>query len=254
MANELTPILQAAYDILKKAGRKGMHVSEIAQAAVAQHKNLGHSPKEFQKKVSAALSNNLKLKSNTPTFSKVNWEKKDGKSKQGKPRQGWYRLRQEKTVPARTVVQAPKVGTSQMGCAGEHAVMSELLFWGYNPSIMAVDDGVDIVASKDGKFFYIQVKTASCQDGNKYQFSILQNSFKKYDTYNVFYVFVMRNNQGNDFVILPVGSIHHYLNSGVIKSSDKMSLSISHDDKRSKYTLNGRSDITAFFGNFGQIK
>lgn len=251
MANNLSPILQAAREILQDAGRKGMHVQDIAEAAVAQNKNMGLSADAFCKKLSAALAANLKLKSAKPTFAKVNWDK--GKKK-GKPRLGWYRLRQEKVAPAGADVQTPKAGTSFLGCAGEHAVMSELLFWGYNASTMAVDDGVDIVASKEGKFFYIQVKTASCQEGNKYQFSISLTSFRRYDTYNVFYAFVLRKNQHNDYIILPVGSINHFLNSGVISHSPLLSLSITHDDRKTKYTLNGKENITAFFGNFGAIK
>lgn len=150
---------------------------------------MGLSEDEFQKKIASALASNLKLKSTKPSFAKVNWDKGPRK---GKPRQGWYRLVQTKITPASVVVTPPKTDRSFLGCAGEHAVMSELLFWEYNASTMAVDDGVDIVASKDGKFFYIQVKTASCQYGDKYQFTIPYASFKRYDTYNVFYVFVLR--------------------------------------------------------------
>lgn len=35
MTYDLTPILKAAKEILQTAGRKGMHVSEIAKIAVA---------------------------------------------------------------------------------------------------------------------------------------------------------------------------------------------------------------------------
>lgn len=251
MAHELSQILQTAKEILEGAGRKGMHVSEIAQAAVAQIKNMGLPAEEFQRKVQSALAANLKLKSTKPSFAPVNWDKG---SRKGKPKQGWYRLRQIKTTPVSITVSAPKTEKSFLGCAGEHAVMSELLFWGYNASTMAVDDGIDIVASKDGKFFYIQVKTASCQAGDKYQFTIPQASFKRYDTYNVFYVFVMRKNQNNDYIILPVGSINHFINSGVINQSASLSLTISHDCKKTKYILNGKENITSFFGNFGAIK
>lgn len=236
---------------MEGTGLKGMSLDQIAETAMAQYKNSGLSVDEFRKKAGAALAANLKLKSTNPTFAPVNWDKGPRK---GKPRQGWYRLKQQKTVPPGTTVQVPKTDSSFLGCAGECAVMGELLFWGYNASTMAVDDGVDIVAGKDGKFFYIQVKTASCQDGNKYQFTIPQSSFKRYDTYNVFYVLVLRKESRNDYIILPVGSINHYLNSGVINRSASLSLGITHDDKKTKYILNKREDITSFLGDFGVIK
>ena len=251
MAHTLSPILQAAEAILENAGLKSMSLDQIAEAAMAQYKNLGLSGEEFRKKVSAALAANLKLKSAKPTFAPVNW---NSGPRKGKPKQGWYRLKRQKTVFPEATIQAPKTDSSFLGCAGECAVMGELLFWGYNASTMAVDDGVDIVASKGGKFFYIQAKTASCQDGNKYQFTIPQSSFKRYDTYNVFYVLVLRKAQRNDYIILPVGSINHYLNSGAINRTASLSLGITHDDKRTKYILNGKENITSFLGDFGVIK
>ena len=46
-----------------------------------------------------------------------------------------------------------------IGKAGEHAVLSELLFLGYNAALMSVDVGVDIVATKNNEIYNIQVKT-----------------------------------------------------------------------------------------------
>lgn len=58
-----------------------------------------------------------------------------------------------------------QISTQYVGKAGEHFVVSELLFRGYNASIMNVDEGLDIVATKEGKLYNIQVKTS-----NKNQF------------------------------------------------------------------------------------
>ena len=62
MGSNLTPILQAVKEILSSAGRKGMHVSKISQAAVNENKNMGLTAEEFKKKITAALAANLKLK------------------------------------------------------------------------------------------------------------------------------------------------------------------------------------------------
>lgn len=52
-----------------------------------------------------------------------------------------------------------------IGRAGECAVMSELLFRGYNVNHMLVDGGIDLVAFKDSTYYYIQVKTVTVKNG-----------------------------------------------------------------------------------------
>lgn len=79
----LSPILAIAKEILEEAGRKGLHVKDIAERAVAQNKNMGMSAEEFKTKVNAALAANVKLKSTKPSFALVN--NTDGKRK-GKPK------------------------------------------------------------------------------------------------------------------------------------------------------------------------
>src|ERR1700712_3773853 len=59
-----------------------------------------------------------------------------------------------------------KIDSSFIGKGGEHLVCSELLFRGYNASIMSVDTGMDITATKDGKLFSIQVKTSNINQYN----------------------------------------------------------------------------------------
>ena len=110
-----------------------------------------------------------------------------------------------------------------------------------------------IVASKNGKFFHIQVKTATSQENGKFFFSISQASFKRYHDTNVYYVFVMRLGTRNEFVIMPSTHIEYILNAGIITAQATLLFSISADAKNSKYTLNGKHDITPFYGKFGEI-
>lgn len=250
MASELSPILQAAKEILRETGRKGMHVRTIAEAAVAQNKNLGLSIEDFCKKLQPALSGNLKLKNSKPTFALVNWDKG---SRKGKPKQSWYRLRPERVIPVIETVPAPQTGKAFLGKAGEYAVMSELLFWGFNASIMTVDDGIDIVASKHNKFFHIQVKTATRQDNGKYIFTINKDSFKRYNTANVFYVFVLRENMKNDHIIIPSMQIDYFIGTGAITDGSVFSLTITTNDKKTEYTLNNKTNIKPFYGRFGEL-
>ncbi len=250
MPATLSPILKAAKEILETAGRKGLHIDQITDLAVAQHNNLGLSPENFKKKVQAALLANTKLKATNPTFAQVKW---DTGARKGKPRQGWYRLKEQRILPAPSTISTPQVPTAFFGKAGEYAVMSELLFWGYNASIMTVDDGIDIVANRDSKFFHIQVKTSGKNTGGKFHFHISNVSFKKYHSSHVFYVFVLRSDTSNEYIIIPSVQIAIYLKTHTASDSKDLSLTITRDDKKTKYLLNGEHDITACYGRFGDI-
>lgn len=96
-----------------------------------------------------------------------------------------------------------KIEGAFVGKAGEHLVCSELLFRGYNASIMSVDIGMDITATKDNKLFSIQVKTANLNQYNYYNFDVRKVSFEKDHGGNVFYVFVLKGEEENNYLILP---------------------------------------------------
>jgi len=96
-----------------------------------------------------------------------------------------------------------KIESSFVGKAGEHLVCSELLFRGYNASIMSVDVGMDITATKGNKLFSIQVKTANLNQYNYYNFDVRKVSFEKDYSGNVFYVFVLKGDEKNNYLILP---------------------------------------------------
>lgn len=250
MAQTLSPILTIAKEILQTAGRKGMHVSEIAQAAVAQNKNRGLPVEAFQKKVAAALAANLKLKATKPSFAQVNHDKGP---RRGKPKQGWYRCKETRALPPTPDPPRENPTTQATGKGGEYAVMSELLFWGYNASIMTVDDGVDIVASKGGNFFFVQVKTATPQDSGKFSFTIKKSSFQRYNGANSFYVFVMRSNLKNDFIVLPAQQIKHFIGTGCINDSTNLSITITRNNKNTAFLINGNGDVTQYFCAFNRI-
>ena len=248
MQQPLTPLLETAREILDGSGRKGLHISMIAKIAVDQNKNMGLPLEEFQKKIGTALAANLKTKK--PRFASVNHSSGPRK---GKPKQGWYRLKEERTAPAAFAVNAPQPSKNFLGKAGEYAVMSELLFWEFNVSSMIVDDGIDLVASKDNKFFHIQVKTSSCPKDNVWRFTISKASFMRYNSGNVFYVFVLRKTNGNEFIIIPSPQINYMIHSSSISDAQTLSLNISCNEKKKEYILNGQINVTPYLGDFGGI-
>jgi hypothetical protein len=246
MEAKLSPILEAAKDILKSAKMAGMHVDAIAEQAVMNNKNLSLSVDDFSKKLQSALAANLKLRTQKPTFARV-------EGKNGKYRKGYYRLRREKTTTVASQVEAPVPEKAFTGKAGELAVMSELLFWGYNVSAMIVDSGIDVVANKDNKYFHIQVKTSSEQEGGKFYFTIKNSSFTHNHSSMMYYVFVLRRKLTNEFIIIPSSHLQLWISSGKVSSSSNLSITIAVDEKRKKYTLNNSVNIDLYYGNFGKI-
>ncbi len=89
------------------------------------------------------------------------------------------------------------------GKGGEYLACSELLFRGFNASIMSVDMGMDIVAVKENQLYGIQVKTSNLNRFDTYVFDIRKVSFERHSQGNIFYVFVLYGKQKSDFLILP---------------------------------------------------
>lgn len=240
----MTPILIIARDILASA-KQPMHVNDIAAEAVRTHRNQQLSQEDFAKKIGAALAANIKTR--TPAFAKV-------KNKTGGFRKGIYRLRATRTKePPPPPV--PPADPAYLGKGGEHAVMSELLFRGFNASLMAVDQGIDVVASKDNEYFHIQVKTSSLGMNGKYAFSIKKRSFEANDGAKTFYIFVMRAPSGAIvYAVLPALQIKlDHDNGSIASKSQGMSIVITPHEKNA-YTMNKGRDLTPFINRFDLIK
>lgn len=111
-----------------------------------------------------------------------------------------------------------KIGSGFIGKAGEHYVTSELLFRGYNASIMSVDVGMDIIATKNNKLFSLQVKTSNLHKTNCYIFDMRKVSLERDYAGNVFYVFVMLHPDGNkSALILDSNRIDEFIHTNAIK-------------------------------------
>lgn len=247
MEQKLSDILEVAKEVLKPAGLKGMHVNAIAEEAARHNKTNTLPVDEFAKRLQVALANNLKLKTRKPSFAKVEGKKK------GVFKKGWYRVKVERTPTAAAQIEPPQTDKAFTGKAGEYAVMSELLFWEFNASVMAVDDGIDVVASKDNKYFHVQVKTAAEQDGGRFTFAIKYNSFKEHDSATMFYVFVLRRGLRNEYIIIPSSYLRTLIAGGRISANPILSVTITADANGRKYVLNGSTDVSPYFGNFGGI-
>jgi len=126
------------------------------------------------------------------------------------------------------------------GKAGEYLVCSELLFRGFNASIMSVDVGMDIVATKNNQLFGIQVKTSNLNKLNIYVFDVRKVSFERHSSGNIFYIFVLHEGGSNNFLILPFHEMER-------KVHEKAILEVGHG-KRYRVNIKIRDD-KIYLGN-----
>ena len=123
-----------------------------------------------------------------------------------------------------------KIGSGFIGKAGEHYVTSELLLRGFNASIMSVDVGMDVIATKRNRLFSLQVKTANLSSTNTYEYDVRKVALERDYTGSVFYVFVMIDEEGGkSVVILPALKMDELIHSksiGFVPSHDKFRVTL----------------------------
>jgi hypothetical protein len=238
-------------EVLSESSRS-MHVNDIAAALVAKYPNLPDLPEQLAAKISAMLAAEVKKPKSQSLFSKP-------KNKSGSFKKGMYRLRiGRKSVPKKfKVPEQPKVSSQFTGKAGEYAVMSELLFFGFNVSAMTVDDGIDIVASKSDSYFHIQVKTSNVSASSKFQFKITKRAFGSKDAAATFYVLVLRISENSrnacEYLVLPSSEIRRLVDKGVVKDGDAMTLSVDRE-RGNRFLLNSVEDVTWSLNRFDNVK
>jgi hypothetical protein len=142
------------------------------------------------------------------------------------------------------------------GKGGEHLVCSELLFRGFNASIMSVDVGVDISAIKDNKFFGIQVKTARKNSFDTYSFHIRKKSFDRFSQGNIFYILVLRDGINNSFLILPSNEVEKKIKEKAIftvNNNSGYALNVKFRDQKI-YLGNTDHEMSYFLDKWSLIK
>jgi hypothetical protein len=141
--------------------------------------------------------------------------------------------------------------SQQKGKGGEMAVSSELLFHGFNTSIPNVDDGIDIIGFKNDTFYYFQVKT-SLNVRNYYPFRIREDSFNRFNQNRMYYVFVMRKDKKNEYLIIHNNIISFLISNNHITLSSNHYYCINIQYSNDIWTL-WWFDVTANLNNWGLI-
>lgn len=241
----MSPV-EIARAILEKEP-KGLHVTEIIQRAVQDRYVALEEVEIFSRKVQSALAANVKTKE--PVFRKT---------RIGGRKKGCYGLITKLIKPQRIKLepdnqQAP--GTNFFGKAGEYAVFSELLFRGYDASMMTVDDGVDVIALKDNRFFFLQIKTSKDTNG-MFVYNIKKSAFDANLNGGTFYILaarrIIQQRHLCDYVILPSSYLNHLISKGIVTGLNGYTLKLIITDA-GQFILNKGEDVTTFVNRFSSI-
>jgi hypothetical protein len=240
-------LLEQVIEVMAE-NRGAAHVADIALILTKRYPNIQIPADKLPDKLANLLSSDVRKTGGKAKFGKV-------KNKTGGFKRGVYRLKSQPVVTPKPTV-APTVTSQYTGKAGESAVISELLFYGFNASAMAVDDGIDVVASKESKYFHIQVKTSNSSDQGVFGFTIKKSSFVAKDSFQTFYILVIRDKDKhryiNDYVILTSHQIRQLVEVGVVADGASFSLRV-HRDARGRFILNGKQDVTISVNTFSQL-
>lgn len=215
-----------------KDNREGMHVQQIADTIILKFAEIAEPMTRDQlvAKINAFLLKESRVKKGN--FVKV-VNPKTKKAKKGVYRFVKRKLEdplpepikepEEQTEKTTTKVPQSSVSTNYIGKGGEHAVMSELLFRGYNANIMTVDEGIDIVASKQNVFYYLQVKTTNLSERYTANVNIKRSSFDRGLTSQLRYFVVVRCESGDTrYFKFSEEDIIRYNSQGYILMTDEL--------------------------------
>ncbi|MDR2439557.1 MAG: hypothetical protein LBE12_09355 [Planctomycetaceae bacterium] len=146
------------------------------------------------------------------------------------------------------------------GKAGEFAVISELLFNGYNASIMSVDEGIDITASKNNKFFFIQVKSTQFIN-DSVSLSIKHNKFINNSSAEIYFIIVFRyaykSVNTNRYIVIQNKLLDNYIFTGAVSKKDDGTINVKIKQKDGHlYLYNGNeyAKIDHLLDNFNSIQ
>lgn len=266
-------IKDAIFIAFTVSGKKELHVNEISnymQTSISDFKN--EQIDELKKRVNSFLARNVK--SATPQFSKV-MNVKTKRPKKGvyslakkKPKKPIIRVDQqsnstkkieEKNVSDFNIKGRTNANNNYFGKAGEYAVVSELLFRNFDASIMSVDLGIDITASKNDKFYFIQVKSTNFVNG-QISISIKPSKVINNSSANIYFIIVFRyvfeNAYVNRYIVFQNADLERYVHTGLVSQSNgALHIKIKQQhDYLCLYNGPKSEDINYYLDNFDLIK
>lgn len=111
--------------------------------------------------------------------------------------------------------------SNYIGKAGEMYIVSELLYRDFNANLALIDTGVDVIATKNDNTFYFQVKNVSFRNTNNRTIPITKSSFINNQKGNMYYMFVLQEEDKKRVLIVPYQNIHQYIQQEIIQFDEQ---------------------------------
>ena len=233
--------LDAATKVLKDAG-KPLHYKEITLRAITR-KLITPGGKTPADSMNSRISVDIKNKGTASGFVRT--------------KAGMYGLnpkgfRKGSGDAAKVQNSSESKKTQFIGKGGEYLVAGRLILHGFNASLLGVDEGLDIVAIKDGSMYGIQVKTAN-KSATGYVADISVGAYERTNRGNTFYVFVLLG-EPERYVILPFHAIEELIGDGYVKTIDKGKRYRATFAKKDGKVFLAKKDVKRHVDNWDSIK
>lgn len=105
------------------------------------------------------------------------------------------------------------------GEGAELHVTAELLYHGFQAANIPVDEGLDVLAVKNNKTFYFQVKHKDLNSNNPIK--LTKSSFERSGGGAVYYIFVLLSEKKRDFLILPYHIVNDWIRENLAEVQEK---------------------------------
>ena len=105
------------------------------------------------------------------------------------------------------------------GEGAELHVTAELLYHEFQAANIPVDEGLDILAVKNNKTFYFQVKHKDLNSNNPIK--LTRSSFERNGGGSVYYIFVLLSEKKRDFLILPYHIVNDWIREKLAEEQEK---------------------------------
>lgn len=143
------------------------------------------------------------------------------------------------------------------GRAAELQVTAELIYHGFQAGDIPIDEGLDILAVKDNKTYYFQVKHKDF--GNNQSVKITKSSYEKTGGGDVYYIFVLLSGEQRKFLIVPYHRINDWKGDGWLSEEEKEYLLRIKEDNTGRFKIINKDgdnelDVTRFIDTWEQIR
>lgn len=159
-------------------------------------------------------------------------------------RTGWFLGAAGQSLLRRLDPDRARPPTKQhVGKAGEYAVISELIFSGWNAIQLPVDDGADVVATRGHDIRTVQVKTATASGNGQdtFTFRIDRAAHVRYAGVHHYYAFVVRRFDGwrwlNDILVLSSHDVERLRHDGLLSGADGTAWMLSVEVRSARFFI-----------------